>query len=168
MEPPGSRCAASNPPQHAQALSRGSRAAACRTCPHLCDCMQSGETTLCCSSSRSKCRAAPDESHAGQASPLVSATLFEILIGRQPAVRYHRALAVFASLYIAEPILTRVYIRAAVTAGERVSMRAVCSVRLACRHCTRAPCTHTHTHTHTWQQLRLALQALLESASSSP
>ena len=66
-----------------------------------------------------------------QASPLVSAKLIEILVSRQPASTYTHYLAIFATLYVSEPILTRIYIRSAVTAGERVRAElSMCSVHL--------------------------------------
>ena len=54
------------------------------------------------------------------ASPIMTGLLFETLVGRQPLERYPRLLALLATMYIAEPLMTRVYIRNACAAGEKV------------------------------------------------
>ncbi|KAK9839647.1 hypothetical protein WJX81_003007 [Elliptochloris bilobata] len=54
------------------------------------------------------------------ASPVMTGLLFETLVGRQPLERYPRLLALLAAMYIAEPLMTRVYIRNACAAGEKV------------------------------------------------
>jgi ATP-binding cassette subfamily B (MDR/TAP) protein 8 len=64
------------------------------------------------------------------ASPVISGILFEILTGRQPMSRYPPFLAALAAIYIIEPLLTRVYIRNACTAGEKA--RFVSKCRFAC------------------------------------
>ena len=45
--------------------------------------------------------------------------LFETLVGRQPLARYPRYLALLGAMYLAEPLVTRVYIRNACAAGEK-------------------------------------------------
>ena len=57
------------------------------------------------------------------ASPVVTGILFEILTGGQPFSRYPKFLAVLGTLYIVEPLLTRVYIQNACAAGEKASQR---------------------------------------------
>jgi len=53
------------------------------------------------------------------ASPVMTGLLFETLVGRQPLARYPRYLALLAVMYVAEPLVTRVYIRNACAAGEK-------------------------------------------------
>jgi ATP-binding cassette subfamily B (MDR/TAP) protein 8 len=57
---------------------------------------------------------------ANLASPVLSGLLFEVLVQRQPFENYARPLAALVALYVAEPLLTSVYIRQACRAGERV------------------------------------------------
>lgn len=52
--------------------------------------------------------------------------LFEILTGGQPFSRYPKFLAVLGTLYIVEPLLTRVYIQNACAAGEKASQLLHC------------------------------------------
>ncbi len=54
------------------------------------------------------------------ASPVVTGILFEILTGGQPFSQYPKFLAVLGTLYIVEPIFTRIYIKNACAAGEKV------------------------------------------------
>lgn len=58
------------------------------------------------------------------ASPVVTGILFEILTGGQPFSQYPKYLAVLGTLYIVEPLLTRVYINNACAAGEKASLAA--------------------------------------------
>ena len=57
------------------------------------------------------------------ASPIVSGTLLETLVGRQAgnAKTYGQFFVLIASLYITEPLLTRVYIRNICALSEKVS-----------------------------------------------
>lgn len=55
------------------------------------------------------------------ASPVISGILFEILTGRQPLSRYPFFLGALTTVYIVEPLLTRVYIQNVCTAGEKAS-----------------------------------------------
>ncbi len=57
------------------------------------------------------------------ASPVMTGLLFETLVGRQPLARYPRYLAMLAAMYVAEPLMTRVYIHNACAAGEKVRQR---------------------------------------------
>ena len=54
------------------------------------------------------------------ASPVVTGILFEILTGGQPFSQYPKFLAVLGTLYIVEPVFTRIYIKNACAAGEKV------------------------------------------------
>lgn len=56
------------------------------------------------------------------ASPVVAGTLFELLVGRQAgnAKTYGKVFGIMASLYIVEPLLTRVYIQNICTLSEKV------------------------------------------------
>lgn len=56
------------------------------------------------------------------ASPVVSGTLFETLVGRQAGnvKTYGKFFVLMASLYITEPLLTRVYIRNICALSEKV------------------------------------------------
>ncbi|KAK9823874.1 hypothetical protein WJX72_006089 [[Myrmecia] bisecta] len=54
------------------------------------------------------------------AAPVITGILFEILVGKQPLSHYPRYLAVLGVMYICEPLMTRVYIRNACAAGEKV------------------------------------------------
>lgn len=56
------------------------------------------------------------------ASPVVAGTLFELLVGKQAgnAQTYGKVFAGMASLYITEPLLTRVYIQNICTLSEKV------------------------------------------------
>ena len=58
------------------------------------------------------------------ASPVITGILFEILTGGQPFSQYPKYLAVLGTLYIVEPLLTRVYINNACAAGEKASLAA--------------------------------------------
>lgn len=58
------------------------------------------------------------------ASPVVTGMLFEILTGGQPFSQYPKYLAVLGTLYIVEPLVTRVYINNACAAGEKASLAA--------------------------------------------
>lgn len=55
---------------------------------------------------------------------MVTGILFEILTGGQPFSQYPKYLAVLGTLYIVEPLLTRVYINNACAAGEKASLAA--------------------------------------------
>lgn len=57
------------------------------------------------------------------ASPVVSGTLFEALVGRQAgnAKTYSQFFVLMASLYITEPLLTRVYIKNICALSEKVN-----------------------------------------------
>jgi len=57
------------------------------------------------------------------ASPVVAGTLFELLVGRQAgnARTYGKVFAIMASLYIVEPLLTRIYIQNICTLSEKVA-----------------------------------------------
>lgn len=55
------------------------------------------------------------------ASPVVTGILFEILTGGQAASNYPKFLGVLATLYIVEPLVTRIYIQNACAAGEKVT-----------------------------------------------
>ena len=61
------------------------------------------------------------------ASPVVTGILFEILTGGQPFSQYPKYLAVLGTLYIVEPLLTRVYINNACAAGEKASLDLHCT-----------------------------------------
>ena len=55
------------------------------------------------------------------ASPIITGFLFEMLAGRgRPVSQYPAFFAAFAAIYIAEPLLTRVYIRRICYAAENV------------------------------------------------
>lgn len=54
------------------------------------------------------------------ASPVVTGILFEILTGGQPFSHYPKYLAVLGALYLVEPLVTRIYIKNACAAGEKV------------------------------------------------
>ena len=55
------------------------------------------------------------------ASPVVTGILFEILTGGQAASNYPKFLGVLATLYVVEPLVTRIYIQNACAAGEKVN-----------------------------------------------
>ena len=57
------------------------------------------------------------------ASPVISGTLFETLVGHQAgnAKTYGQLFVLMASLYITEPLLTRVYIQNICALSEKVS-----------------------------------------------
>ena len=52
---------------------------------------------------------------------MVTGILFEILTGGQAASNYPKFLGVLATLYIVEPLVTRIYIQNACAAGEKVT-----------------------------------------------
>lgn len=54
------------------------------------------------------------------ASPVITGQLFEMLAGRQSVSRYPKLLAIFAAMYISEPLVSRVYIRMTCTVAEKV------------------------------------------------
>ena len=58
------------------------------------------------------------------ASPVVAGTLFELLVGRAPGSlrSYASFFALIASLYITEPIFTRIYIINICTMAEKVRL----------------------------------------------
>ena len=55
-------------------------------------------------------------------SPIITGFLFEMLVGRgqHSLQRYPAFFAVFAAIYVIEPLLTRVYIKHMCAAGEKV------------------------------------------------
>lgn len=53
---------------------------------------------------------------------MVTGVLFEILTGGRAASAYPKFLGVLATLYVVEPLVTRVYIRNACAAGEKVKV----------------------------------------------
>lgn len=57
------------------------------------------------------------------ASPIITGFLFEMLVGRSQysLQRYPAFFALFAAVYITEPLLTRIYIKHMCAAGEKVS-----------------------------------------------
>ena len=65
------------------------------------------------------------------ASPVLSGFLFEILSGRQPMSRYLPFLGALSTVYIVEPLLTRVYIQNVCTAGEKVRRKVSSPVHCA-------------------------------------
>ena len=55
------------------------------------------------------------------ASPVITGFLFEMLAGRGRSIsQYPAFFAVFAAIYIIEPLLTRVYVRQVCAAAEQV------------------------------------------------
>lgn len=55
------------------------------------------------------------------ASPVITGFLFEMLAGRGRSIsQYPAFFAVFAAIYIIEPLLTRVYVRQMCAAAEKV------------------------------------------------
>ena len=83
------------------------------------------------------------------ASPVVTGILFEILTGGQPFSQYPKYLAVLGTLYIVEPLLTRVYINNACAAGEKASLAAqrLCATKkLFCILCLSHICCVTFSH----------------------
>ena len=83
------------------------------------------------------------------ASPVVTGILFEILTGGQAFSQYPKYLAVLGTLYIAEPLLTRVYINNACAAGEKASLTVqhfICNANLFCLHCLGLKCWITFSH----------------------
>lgn len=57
-------------------------------------------------------------------SPIITGFLFEMLVGRgqHSMQRYPAFFAIFAAIYVIEPLLTRVYIKHMCAAGEKVSL----------------------------------------------
>lgn len=55
-------------------------------------------------------------------SPIITGFLFEMLVGRSQysLQRYPAFFALFAAIYVIEPLLTRVYIKNMCAAGEKV------------------------------------------------
>ena len=53
---------------------------------------------------------------------MVTGILFQILTDGQTASNYPKFLGILATLYIVEPLVTRVYIQNACAAGEKVSL----------------------------------------------
>lgn len=70
------------------------------------------------------------------ASPVVTGILFEILTGGRAASAYPKFLGVLATLYIVEPLVTRVYIQNACAAGEKVKSPCILCVMCKCAHAT--------------------------------
>lgn len=78
------------------------------------------------------------------ASPVITGFLFEMLAGRGRSIsQYPAFFAVFAAIYVIEPLLTRVYVRQVCAAAEKVCLSGLsaCSPKPAHRKCSsRAPC----------------------------
>ena len=56
---------------------------------------------------------------------MVTGILFQILTDGKAASNYPKFLGILATLYIVEPLVTRVYIQNACAAGEKVSSRKI-------------------------------------------
>jgi hypothetical protein len=65
-------------------------------------------------------------------SPIITGFLFEMLVGRgqHSMQRYPAFFAIFAAIYIIEPLLTRVYIKHMCAAGEKVSLNMLSYLQL--------------------------------------
>ena len=106
------------------------------------------------------------------ASPVITGILFEILTGGQLFSQYPKYLAVLGTLYIVEPLLTRVYINNACAAGEKASLAALLCVSCIIKS---SLCATAVNVAFTCQETTLYVQALhvslcneLVQAQSSP
>lgn len=62
------------------------------------------------------------------ASPVLSGSLFEVLVKQQPIEKYGRLLAALAAMYILEPIISGVYVDCMCRAADEVVMYLRCEV----------------------------------------
>lgn len=71
-------------------------------------------------------------------SPIITGFLFEMLVGRSQysLQRYPAFFALFAAIYVIEPLLTRVYIKNMCAAGEKVTLTNFAVCRSMAESCT--------------------------------